>query len=383
LVIDDRLPSADYDGGAAAIVSHLRALQSLGFEVSFVAAEELVPAGEAGALARAALESSGIHCCASPWYASVEEVLRRQKDGFDLIYLHRLSNAQKYQALARHHARRARQVYSVGDLHHLRLERQAQVESRPELMAQSRRARAAEVIAAGAADVVVTHSLAEASWLRQTVRGANVHVVPPAVPLRAATKPWRERSGVAFIGNFASAPSVDAARVLVNSIMPRVWREDPSIECLLVGSRMTAEIEQLAADKIKIGVLGEASNLDSVFERVRLTVAPLRFGAGITGNVLASLAAGVPCAMSPVAAEGLQLPTPLAGAIGATESEIAQRIVRFHNDSEAAGQVAQSALEFICTGFAQEIVLQSLKTAIEGKRVSAAGPVALAHLSVK
>jgi hypothetical protein len=112
-------------------------------------------------------------------------------------------------------------------------------------------------------------------------------------------------------------------------------------------------------------------------------VAPLRFGAGISDNVLASLAAGMPCAMSPVAAEGLQLPAPLAAAIGATESDIAQRIVHFHNDCEAAGQVAQYAREFIRTSFAQETVLQSLKTAIEGKRVSAAGPVALAHLGVK
>jgi glycosyltransferase involved in cell wall biosynthesis len=380
LVIDDYLPMADHDAGAVAVISHMRALQGLGFEVSFVAAEELAPATQAAAQARTALEASGIHCCVSPYYVSVEEVLRRQKDSFDLVYLHRVSNAQKYLALARHHARRARILYSVADLHHLRLERQGQAESRPELLARSRQARLAEAVAAGSADVVVTHSYSEAQWLRQTVKGANVHVVKWSVPMRAVQTPWSQRTGLAFIGNFAFAPNVDAARVLSGTIMPLVWREDPSIPCLLVGSRMPSDIAQLATDKIL--VLGHVPDLASVFERVRVTAAPLRFGAGIKGKVLESLAAGMPCVMSPVAAEGLKLPAALA-TVANTPEEFARLILALHREEGRSAQYAAAAHSFMREGFTEEAVREQLKLAIEGRSVLDAAPPALKHLGIE
>ncbi len=81
--------------------------------------------------------------------------------------------------------------------------------------------------------------------------------------------------------------------------------------------------------------MGHVEDLASIFERVRLTVAPLRFGSGVKGKVLASLAAGVPCVMTPVAAEGIALPPELADWTGHSASEIAHRIVSRHADRTA------------------------------------------------
>jgi glycosyltransferase involved in cell wall biosynthesis len=373
LVIDDRLPSALHDAGAVAVISHMRALRSLRFDVSFVAAEELTPDNPDAVRAHEALASQGIRCCVSPYYASVEEVLRREHDAFDLVYLHRVSNAQKYLALVRRYARRARVIFSVADLHHVRLARQAQVEGGTGLAAQSRSTRVAECLAASAADVVVTHSSAEAEWLRRAVKGVNVHVVPWAVPARPGATAWADRAGIAFIGNYGFAPNVDAARVLVTDIMPRVWREDASIECLLVGSRMPAGIRRLAGPKVE--VVAHVADLASIFERVRLSAAPLRYGAGIKGKVLESLAAGVPCIMSPIAAEGLDLPVSLAAAVGVDAAQIAERILKFYHDETLSREVAQAGLTFIAAGFGEQTVSDLLKAAIEGRRAPVdAGP---------
>ena len=89
-------------------------------------------------------------------------MLRRQEGQFDLIYLHRVSNAIKYGELARYHNPKARQVFSVADLHHLRYARQSEAEGRPELVALSRRTRFVEFVAAVSADAVITHSAQEA-----------------------------------------------------------------------------------------------------------------------------------------------------------------------------------------------------------------------------
>jgi autotransporter passenger strand-loop-strand repeat protein len=117
---------------------------------------------------------------------------------------------------------RLRIVYSVADLHHVRLERQAAVEARPELLAVSRRARLEECVAAWSADAVITHSADEVDLLRRLVPEASVYRVPWQVPQRATSVPFAMRGGVAFVGSYAHAPNVDAACWLVEAVMPLV-----------------------------------------------------------------------------------------------------------------------------------------------------------------
>ncbi|MFE8871767.1 hypothetical protein ACE4RV_01080, partial [Acetobacter persici] len=170
LVIDSRMPDTCRDAGSCAILSHMSALQALSYDVSFVAADEM------GSASTPAMEN--IEVCALPFYNSVEDLLRRQARSFDLVYLHRQSIATRYLPLVRQYQSRARVIYAVADLHHVRLARQAAVEERPELMAKARQARDAEYAAALQADVVLTHSTAEAAILRRDVPGVEVDVVP-------------------------------------------------------------------------------------------------------------------------------------------------------------------------------------------------------------
>jgi glycosyltransferase involved in cell wall biosynthesis len=343
----------------------MRALQQLGYAVSFVAAQDLTP----NELAVADLENAGNACYQAPYYASVEEVLRRQANCFDLIYLHRISSASRYLALARQYCPNARILYSVADLSHVRLARQSAVEDRPELLAQSSRLRLEECTAAWSADAVLSHSTYEVGLLRTMVPSANVHLVPWAVPPCPTRVPFAKRQGIAFVGGYGHPPNLDAARFLVEEIMPLVWREYPALECLLVGSDMPAEIMQLARPGVV--PVGHMEELSELFDRVRLTVAPLRYGAGIKGKVLASLAAGVPCVMTPVAAEGIDLPATLRDCVRASAVDLAAQIVRLHVDAAACQKVADEGLAFIQVGYSDHCVAETLKAAIEGGNVLA------------
>jgi glycosyltransferase involved in cell wall biosynthesis len=355
LVLDEYSPSTARDGGAAAILSHMRALRRLGYEVSFVAASDLRQTGQE-------LAADGITVCASPFYASVEEVLRRNAGCFDVVYLHRVSIAVRYLGLVRTHLPRARVIYSVADLHHVRLARQAAIQDRPELLDESRRLHQAECAAAAAADATITHSAEEAALLRQCVPAARVHVVPWAVPAGRAPVSFTRRHGVAFIGNFAHAPNLDAARFLAEDIMKLVWQQDPALTCFLVGSRMPASIRRLARPNLV--ATGAVTDLAEIFEQVRLTVAPLRFGAGVKAKVLASFAAGIPCVMSPVAAEGIALPPVLQADIAASAAALAARIVVLHGDAGANRRASQAGRIMVKANFEERSVADALRQAI-------------------
>ena len=360
LFLDQVVPTPDRDGGSNAAIGHIGALQRLGYEVTFVAAADMARRGGY----TEALEAQGVRCCTSPAYASVEEVLRRHAGDFGLIYLHRLATAAQYGVLARTHCPRARLVYSVADLHFLRQQRQAAVEDRPDLAAHSQQTRLAECLAAAHADAVITHSPVEAELLRRAVPAARVHVVPWPLTPQPQRRPFAERHGIAFIAGYGHPPNRDAAHWLVRTILPLLRAHNPAIECLLVGSDLPPDIAALAGDGVI--VLGHVADLATVFERVRLTVAPLRYGAGLKQKVVASLAAGLPCVCTPIAAEGLALPGALAAHVAGDAAGFARSVATLHDDAAQHAAAAEAGLRLIWRDFAAPRVDALLRAAVAG-----------------
>ncbi|MCG4256549.1 Hint domain-containing protein [Acetobacter senegalensis] len=337
LVIDSRMPDARRDAGSCAILSLMAALRALGYDISFVAADEM------GSASTPTMEN--IEICGLPFYNSVEDLLRRQAQSFDLVYLHRQDIVTRYLPLVRQYQSKARAIYAVADLHHMRIARQAAVEERPELLAKARQVRDAEYAVARQADLVLTHSTVEAAILRRDVPGVEVHVVPWAVPVRKRTPAFDTRHGVLFLGNFSHAPNVDAAFWLAEEIMPLVWRQRPDIRCVIAGADMPEQIRRLAAPSIE--VIGHVPDCGTLFDKVRLSIAPLRFGAGVKGKILDSLGAGVPCVMTPIAAEGMELPRDFTDATGETAEALAALIVSLHDDSTTHARMVQAGRRFI------------------------------------
>jgi glycosyltransferase involved in cell wall biosynthesis len=359
LVIDDRMPDAARDAGSNAILGHMRALIALGYEVEFVATQQVV--GDGSPL-RPPHGLDAVHWHQAPAMATVEDVLRRNAGAYDVIYLHRLSNASAYAGLARHWCPRAHVVYSVADLHHLRLVRQAQVQGLPNLLVHARAVKQSELLAMHSVDAVITHSLAEAEYLAREAPGARVHVVGWPVEVEARNVPFERRSGLAFIGSAAHDPNRDAVPWLVHEIMPRVWARDPAIMCEIIGADWPAIFPDALDHRICLA--GKVPDLATVFDRVRLTVAPLRFGAGIKGKVLESFAADVPCVMTSVAVEGLPLTPGVRQLVADNPDQIAELICLLHADAGANSEAAQAGLGLLAKNFTADHVRRDLSAAL-------------------
>ena len=356
LVIDDVLPDVERDAGSCAILSHMRTLARLGYLVEFVASANLVATGPVAA----ALRAEGVVVHGLPVLTSVEEVLRRADGEFEVIYLHRLRNAEAYAARARELHPKARLIYALADLHGLRLGRRAATERWPALLGESQMVHTRELLAMRLVDVVITHSTHEASVVRQAAPGARVHVVPWEIAPAGRLPAFSRRSGVALLGHYGHAPNVDAANWLIGEIMPLVWEKDAGIPCLLAGSAMPPGMVEWAVRDPRVRVLGQVDNLRDLFGQARLTVAPLRYGAGVKGKVLDSLAAGVPCIMSPIAAEGIPLPPALARLVGQDAETIAGLVVALHTDAGMNAMAARAGRGMIRSAFSAACVKAGL-----------------------
>ena len=354
LVLDQTAPRPGQDAGSAAITSHMLALRRLGYEVVFVPLD-----GRPGSL------PDGVACAALPDFPTVEHVLREHAEAA-LVYVHRVAGMALYGPLIRGICSGARLVYSVADLHFVRLGRQAALEASPARMGESHRAREQELAASRLADMTLTHSTAEAALLRRLLPDAAVRVVPWHVPVTAAPYAWRRRSGLVFVGGMAHAPNADALRWLAAEIMPRIATLNPRIRCKVVGAGLTEADRAWLHPAME--VLGPVQDLARVYRAARLAVAPLRFGAGVKGKVLEASAAGLPCVMTPIAAEGCAWPEALHALVAADADAFADLVAALHAEMAANLAAGEAARAFVEEETSEQAVDGALANAVASAR---------------
>lgn len=107
--------------------------------------------------------------------------------------------------------------------------------------------------------------------------------------------------------------------------------------------------------------------LAPVLGAARLAVAPLRFGAGIKGKVLEARAAGLACARTPIAAEGLPLTQMLAGCAAEDTTDLAGLIVALHSDAARNAALARAGKAALRQQFSQRSVETALAEASDVK----------------
>jgi GT2 family glycosyltransferase/glycosyltransferase involved in cell wall biosynthesis len=356
--IDDSVPTPDQDAGSNAAVEHMRTLIELGYKVTFLPADNMARIDPY----TLQLQKMGVECLHHPFFWSVEEVFRKAIQKPDLVYLHRYTNASKYATMARRYFPNCRIVYSVADLHFLRMERQAQIEVGTITAVQVQQQRRDEMAVMHSVDCVIVHSSAEARMLHEAEPSLFLEVVPWTVHPRPTPVPFAERSGLAFVGGFGHPPNLDAVRHYVDDILPLLQRRLPTANTYLVGSKMPDELTNMHAKGVV--PIGFVSVLADVLNKLRLTVVPLRYGAGIKGKVLESLGHGLPCVMSEVAAEGLELSGDLAWLVARTPQDFVEKITRLHEDEMFNLQLSEAGLAYIEGRHSAGNVKEALRAAV-------------------
>ncbi len=81
-------------------------------------------------------------------------------------------------------------------------------------------------------------------------------------------------------------------------------------------------------------------DLAPYYAAARLSLSPLRYGAGVKGKVVGSLQAGVPVVTTLIGSEGIGLRDGIEALIGSTASEIAECAIRLFEDAELCARLA-------------------------------------------
>ena len=188
----------------------------------------------------------------------------------------------------------ARAIFDCNDLHSVRLKREAEVKGDAKIAEEARVVEEMENRLFAKTDATIAISREEEEKIRARSPTARTLVLLSNIhETKAPTRSFSERSGILFVGHYLHAPNVDAVKFFVGSIFGKLRARIPDAEFLVVGSNVTSEVQALEGDGVR--VIGYVPDLEPIFEKSRVFVAPLRFGAGVKGKIGQSMGMGLTC----------------------------------------------------------------------------------------
>jgi glycosyltransferase involved in cell wall biosynthesis len=347
LIIDNRFPDPARDSGSLDALNYIAWFRRLGYRVQVLSLGE----HRARPRHRRFAGRAGAQVLTSSQAPDIEAYLHREAARHDLLFLTRITHGGRYAGLLRRVAPVARQIFNPVDLHHLRARREAELTGAPEAREHAERLRQAELDLAEAADATIVVSEHEADLLRAACPGARIWLMPLYRPVPAQVPGFAARDGIGFVADFAHKPNVDALRHFLEAVWPTVRRSAPSIRFDIVGAALPQEIGRA----LPAGVhnLGRVGDLEGWLAGLRLTVAPLRFGAGAKGKVASSICNGVPVVGTSVAVEGMWHPRE-AVRVADDPARMAAEIVNLHDDRRAWTRASAAAHAFAKKHFSPE-----------------------------
>ena len=318
-----RAPTPDRDAGSTITYQIITLFLHMGWHVSFAPRDPSFLGNYTKALQRL-----GVEMLIEPCFSGVK--YQSRADFYDLIFAFRYESITDCYAELRAAYPKARIVFHDIDLHFLRLERKAEVfeERATRIEAQLVKEKELDLIAKSDCTVLVTDI--EKAIVQAEVPAQNIVVYPYTIECRRSERSFEDRRHLCFIGNFAHDPNTDAVLHFVRDIWPLVKPTLPAeTKFLIIGQRPSEKVQSLAADDI--AVMGYVPRLEEIMDDCRLSVAPLRYGAGIKGKLIQSLAFGLPAVATSLAAEGMPLEHQRNVLIADTEESFARAITElFH-----------------------------------------------------
>ncbi|MEO8485648.1 MAG: glycosyltransferase [Betaproteobacteria bacterium] len=353
LVVDANMLTPDRDSGSMRMLAILELIGELGGKATFVAdnLEYVEPYVSA-------LQERGVEVLYRPWITSIAELLAKRGREFDVVVLSRHYVASKHLGAVRQFAPRARAVFDTVDLHFLRSERQAALDGSRDPEATDRE-REQELELVRRADLTLVVSPVERDLLAQLQPGAHVDVLSNIHEPMQRGVPFGEREGIVFIGGFRHPPNVDAVLWYAREVQPLVRGRLHGVVTTIVGADPPANVRALARPDLAIA--GYVGDVEPVFTKARLSIAPLRYGAGVKGKVNLAMSYGVPVVATSAAVEGMHLGHNVDVLVADHPQAVADAIVAAYGDEKLWNRLSRAGVENIRRHFSREAAKRALE----------------------
>jgi glycosyltransferase involved in cell wall biosynthesis len=359
LVLAPRLPEYDRESGSRRVFNLVQMLLEVGWDV-IVGAEE----GHGGERYVQLLEQMGVET-----HLRVTRLDQIGMEAPDVAFLFFWHLAERHLPALRRSFPGTQVIVDSVDLHFIREARQRWYESDDQggLDHVFATGMARELNTYAAADLVLTVSDKEATWVNDLAGLPGLaHTIPDCEALDRSPLPFEKRRGILFLGNFWHAPNRDAAAFLCREIVPRL---DPALvaehEVLVVGNELDEQIRELGHGLTGVRTVGWVPSVVPYLHRARVSIIPLRYGAGTKRKLIQALMAGTPTVTTTVGAEGLGVVDGRHVLVADDPDEFAVAVTRLLTERRLWRRLARRGREHILPRHGWAVAREQLRKVLE------------------
>jgi hypothetical protein len=182
----------------------------------------------------------------------------------------------------------------------------------------------------------------------------RLFLIPIVAPVKPRSHRLRGREAL-FVGGFKHYPNVDGILWFGTEVWPSVRAELPDATITIVGSHVPASVEDLGQVE-GVDVVGYVSSTEHYLERAAVSVAPLRFGAGMKGKVVEAMAAGLAVVTTSSGAQGLGAVSGRQLIVADEAEEFARSVVELLADPDRAEDIGRAGRELVAASCSPEAV---------------------------
>jgi GT2 family glycosyltransferase len=366
LVVEACMLTPDQDSGSMRTWRLLKVMQEEGCKVTFVAEnlQQLEPYARD-------LQQMGIEVLYAPFVTSIEALIEERGAEFDVVVLARYYVASRYIDAVRRNAPKALLVLDTLDLHYLRQRRLAALEGSHALAQSAQAIYGQEIECVRRCDVTWVVSEVEREILVREVPRATVMVQTNIHYALGSGLPWSEREGIVFVGGYRHPPNVDAAIHFARDIAPHLRELLPGVTTRIIGSNAPRAVLDLDVEGVE--VVGYVAELEPWLDRSRVSISPLRYGAGVKGKINHAMSHGLPVVATTPSVEGMHLVVGEEILVADEPRAFAEAVARLYRDEALWNRLSQGGLENVTRHFSPEVAGRALRALLEAAQRKRAG----------
>lgn len=358
LFVDHYVPTFDKDAGSKTTFQYIKMFIERGYVVKFLP-DNFAKSEPYTSI----LEQMGVEVLyGNEMRANIFEWIENNQANIDIAYLNRPHIATKYIDFIKEKTN-IKVIYYGHDLHFLRERREYELTGDVERKNASAYWKSMELDLMRKASISYYPSNVEVDYIHTFDKKINAKAITAYVFEKFGNIDYNPdiREGVLFVGGFSHPPNADALKYFLDNMWDEIYAQIKA-PFYIVGSNATDEIKALHNEAKGIIFKGFVSEeeLKELYEKVRLVVVPLRYGAGVKGKVIEALYYNDPVITTSVGAEGID--NSYNQMLVADEpGNFVEKCVNLYNDKEALKAMSKAADDYVRNKHSIEAVWEIIR----------------------
>ena len=283
---------------------------------------------------------------------STDVLATLRNEQFDLVIFEFYHDVHSYMDFVRFYQPQARVLIDSVDIHYNRLFSKAILTGKLSDFEDAETVKQQELVAYQQADLIIAVTEDDGLILKKDAPYTKIGILPNIHRIPEFIMHQPPYNKLLFVGTFNHEPNIDAALYFCDEIFPLLLEMNSNFTLEVIGPNPPESVQALQSDKIFIR--GFVESLDEYYRKAHISVAPLRFGAGMKGKIGEALSFGLPVVTTEIGAEGFGLSPGENILVAKTSLDFAKLILQLSQDNQLYKKLSTNGYNFIKDNYSEE-----------------------------